>query len=154
DSKSSDDKLLFAGDSRVRFAHPGYLLFVRSGTLIAQPFDPRRLLLTGDSFPVASPVASGPDGNSAFDVSANGTMVYRIANSSVQTELAWFDRSGKKIGMVPVAGNFINPNLSPDQNRIAVEKIDGPTRDIWLIDLLRGTPSRFTFDAANHQYPV
>lgn len=37
----------------------GHLLFVRQGTLFAQHFDPGRLELTGNAFPVAEPVASG-----------------------------------------------------------------------------------------------
>ena len=152
---SNLDKPLFSGNSRVRYADPGYLLFIRAGTLMAQPFDARRLLLTGDSFPVAGQVAfNANNGNAAFDVSGNGTLVYRAGNLPGRTEITWFDRSGKKIGVVPVDGNFTNPNLSPDQNRIAVEKLEGSVRDIWLIDLVRGTTSRFTFDAAIHQYPV
>jgi eukaryotic-like serine/threonine-protein kinase len=120
---SNGDKPLFAGNSRVRYADPGYLLFVRAGTLMAQPFDARRLLLTGDIFPISSPVAfSTVNGTAAFDVSSNGTLVYRMSDASAPTELTWFDRSGKKMGVVPVAGNFTNPSLSLDQSRIAVEK--------------------------------
>src|SRR5262249_26468975 len=40
---SNSDKPLFAGNSRVRYANPGYLLFVRAGTLMVQPFDAGRL---------------------------------------------------------------------------------------------------------------
>jgi Tol biopolymer transport system component len=57
------------------------------------------------------------------------------------------------MGNIP-PGPFQQANLSPDQNRIAVERRDSGTSDIWLIDLLRGTNSRFTFDPANDLYPV
>ena len=44
---SSDRKMVFKNDSNAIYVSPGYLLFVRSGNLIAQPFDAKRLELTG-----------------------------------------------------------------------------------------------------------
>lgn len=150
---SSDDKSLFASNSRVLYASPGYLLFVRDGTLMAQPFDASSLSLSGDVFPIAERIASNPvNGFAAFGVSNNGTLVYRVTSGSTLTELTWFDRAGKKLDVVKSPGNFVGPNLSPDQKRIAVQTTNSP--DIWLIDLLRGTNSRFTFDAADDIRPV
>jgi serine/threonine protein kinase/Tol biopolymer transport system component len=155
---SKDDKMLFPAASAVMYSPPGYLLFLRGTTLMAQPFDARRLALTGDVIPVAEQVPSPPGGGAigagAFSVANNGTLVYRSVSAAPPTELTWFDRSGKKIDVAPAIGNYINPNLSPDETRVAVEKIEGSVRDIYLIDLVRGTSSRFTFDASIHQYPV
>jgi Tol biopolymer transport system component/tRNA A-37 threonylcarbamoyl transferase component Bud32 len=150
---SSDDRPLFNANSRVLYAEPGYLLFVRDGTLMAQPFDARRLSLSGDIFPVAEQVRYLPfNGNAAFSVSTSGTLVFQKGNA-VETDFTWFDRSGRKLGSIP-QGPFAQANLSPDQNRIAVERRDSGQSDIWLIDLLRGTNSRFTFDPGNDVYPV
>ncbi len=150
---SNDDKSLFPGNSRVLYASPGYLLFVRDGTLMAQPFDASSLSLSGDVFPIAERIAFNPgSGFAAFGVSNNGTLVYRVTSGSTTTELIWFDRSGKKLDVVKATGSFVGPNLSPDQNRVAVQTTNSP--DIWLIDLLRGTNSRFTFDAADDIRPV
>ena len=150
---SSDDKSLFAANSRILYAHPGYLLFVRDGTLMAQPFDASKVSLKGDVFPVAERIGFNPNnGNGAFGVSQNGTLVYRVAVGPTSSELTWFDRTGKKLGIVKSTGSFVGPNLAPDQNRVAVQTTSSP--DIWLIDLLRGTNSRFTFDPADDIRPV
>jgi Tol biopolymer transport system component len=44
--------------------------------------------------------------------------------------------------------------LSPDEKRVAVQRIDGNNSDIWMIDLARGVPSRFTFEARVDDDPV
>jgi Tol biopolymer transport system component len=43
--------------------------------------------------------------------------------------------------------------LSPDEKRAAVEQADGVNADIWLMDLVRGVPVRFTFNAADEDDP-
>ena len=70
---------------------PGRLLFLREGTLIAQPFDERRLALAGEPVPVAERVGSFRDG-AYFSVSNNDVLVYRTADTDSQ--LTWFDRQG------------------------------------------------------------
>ena len=52
------------------YAPPGYLLFVRERTLMAQPFDATTAQTTGDAAPVAERVDfSGPDARGEFSVS-------------------------------------------------------------------------------------
>ncbi|MGB6432012.1 MAG: hypothetical protein WBF06_15635, partial [Candidatus Acidiferrales bacterium] len=48
------------------------------------------------------------------------------------------------------------PALSPDGTRLAVDILDPQldTRDIWLFDLKRATPSRFTFDPTDEVTPL
>jgi dipeptidyl aminopeptidase/acylaminoacyl peptidase len=151
--ESATDTALFTANSRVVYSEPGYLLFVRDGTLMAQPFDTRRQSISGDAFPVAERVGSfAPNGNAAFSVSTTGTLVFRTGTAS-DTELTWFDRSGKRLGSIP-PGPFQTAILSPNENRVALERRDGGSSDIWLIDLLRGTNSRFTFDPADDLFPV
>ena len=70
---------------------PGRLLFLREGTLIAQPFDERRLALVGEPVPVAERVGAFRD-SAFFSVSANDVLVYRSADTDSQ--LTWFDRQG------------------------------------------------------------
>jgi eukaryotic-like serine/threonine-protein kinase len=152
---SNDEKPLFPVFSRVLYADPGYLLFVKDGTLMAQPFNARNLTVIGDMFPIAEKIGYNPvNGHAAIGVSEDGTLIYRTTNVTVATELTWFDRSGKKTGTVPVTGIFQRPYLSPDEKHLVVEKKDGNTSDIWLIDLARGTNSRFTFDPADDTYPA
>jgi serine/threonine protein kinase len=153
---SSDDKPLLPVISFVVYADPGYLLFVKDGTLMAQPFNAKSLTLTGEMFPVAEKIGYNPaNGSGAFAVSNNGTLIYRATNVAAVSELTWLDRSGKKVGILPVTGNFQRPYLSPDEKHLVVEKREGSAApDIWLIDLARGTNSRFTFDPADDTYPM
>ena len=83
---------------------PGHLLFLREGTLVAQPFDPKRLALAGDPVPVAERVGSFRDGG-FFSTSANDVLIYRTADTDFQ--LAWFDRQGTLSGRVSDPGGAV-----------------------------------------------
>jgi serine/threonine protein kinase/Tol biopolymer transport system component len=143
---SPDSQILLNAVSRVAYA-AGYLLFVRQGTLVAQPFDANNLKLSGEPVTIAEHVADlGNDHEFDFSVSDNGVLAYQIGNPNSQ--LTWFDRTGKEIGTVGEPANYVHVALSPDERRAAVELLDADGRngDVWLFDLSRGTPSRLTFD--------
>ncbi len=134
----------------VRFAPPGLLLFVRENALLAQPFDTRQQKVTGEPSPIAEPVSS-------FSVSDNGVLVYRagVLRPRDNTELVWFDRTGKPLGKVGDPGSYAAVRLSPDGKRATVEVADPQqsfrrgSENIWVLDLARGgLPSRFTFESA------
>jgi Tol biopolymer transport system component len=147
---------ILATFSSVRFAPPGYLLFVRDRTLMAQPFDAEALQLTGDALPIAERVQQYlyRAGIAAFSVSDTGVLVFRSGTGYV-TQLTWLDRSGKLQEPFGRPGAYVDPELSPDGNFVAVELEDeSGGRDIWLMDVLRGTSSRFTFDAGAEVYPL
>jgi dipeptidyl aminopeptidase/acylaminoacyl peptidase len=150
-----NQKTLFATNSRTLYAD-NHLLFVKDGTLMAQPFNAASLSPAGNLFPVAEKVVSGGTGNAAFGVSDNGTIVYQGLPVFTGTELAWFDRTGKKISSDVITGSVTEPSLSLDQTRLAVARsIDGGgTRNIWLFDLKRQTQSRITFENADVAFPV
>ena len=153
---SKETMHLFAADSRAVYAAPGYLLFIRQNTLLAQPFDAARLSLTGETIPFAGQVLANPATSSgAFSASANGVVAFRTGGSQ-PTQLTWVDRAGRPLGPIGQPGAYRNPALSPDGSRLAVEMIDPAARtsDVWLLELARGVTSRFTFDAADDIYPV
>jgi hypothetical protein len=127
----------------------GHLLFLRDTTLMAQPLDPNRLEFAGEPFPVAEHVGSVL-GMGWFSVSANGVLVYRSGASAVDqtAQLTWHDREGKQVGTLGQAANYSGGmELSPDGSRVATEEMDASgNHDIWIRDVARGVPSRFTFD--------
>jgi Tol biopolymer transport system component/DNA-binding winged helix-turn-helix (wHTH) protein len=136
----------------------GYLLFMQAATLMAQPFDTRRLESQGESFPAAQQVWLPPapaQGYAAFSVSGNGMLAYQTRGTAA-TELVWFNRQGKRLGTVGEPSDYSNPALSPDEKKLVVCRIDRQigTRDLWLFDLARGTSSRFTFDPAEETNPT
>jgi eukaryotic-like serine/threonine-protein kinase len=151
---SKETKLLLSAGSNMAYAPPGYLLYVREGTLMAQPFDARELQVTGQLFPVAQQLV-GDLSYADFSVSENGVLVYR--SGAQNTQLVWLDRGGKPLGSIGSPGYYDTPWLSPDERRVAVTRFDphqGGVGDIWLIDLLRGTSSRFTFEPADDSGPI
>ncbi|HEV8588252.1 MAG TPA: protein kinase [Pyrinomonadaceae bacterium] len=146
-------KLLLKNDSNIAYVVPGYLLFAREFTLMAQAFDASKLELSGEPFPVLENVAySSNNSLSHFSVSENGTIVF-WKGSDVGRQLAWFDRSGKQIATVGPPGTYNDIMLSPDEKHAAMQKIDGGNSDIWIMDLVRGAPLRFTFSAASDDNP-
>ena len=90
----------------------GYLLFMREGTLMAQPFDERRLVLTGQATPIAEQVGDqqlGIDdsygGLGAFSASANDVLVF-WRNVRPDRQLNWYSRQGKVLGTACEPGNY------------------------------------------------
>jgi len=152
---SKETKRLLVADSRAVYAPPGYLLFVRQGTLMGQTFDAGRLELAGEPFRIAENVRSVATGRAAFSVSDRGTLVYRSGASNPVQRVVWFDRSGKQVEPINQTGDSRAPALSPDESRIVVERQDASGRsDIWMIDLARGTNSRLTFNPTDDVGPV
>lgn len=97
----------------------GHLLFLREGTLMAQPFDARALTLSGEAVPIAEPVGSFLD-RGLFTSSMNGTLAYTAASSVLDRQLTWFDReTGKVLGTVGEPGPYTTLTLSPDASRAA-----------------------------------
>jgi dipeptidyl aminopeptidase/acylaminoacyl peptidase len=139
------------------YASPGYLLFVRESTLMAQGFDADTLQLKGDAFPVAEhTVRNSISGRAMFSVSENGVLVFRAGGGMVNNQLVWFDRSGKQLSLLTPPGAYNAPALSPDEKKVAVSRLDlqtGIPSDIWLIDLERGSQIRLTTDPTSDLLP-
>ena len=149
-------KRIISVNANVAYAPPGYLLFPREGTLMAQAFDVASLELTGAPFRVAEQVGYFRLSNEAyFSVSDTGVLVYQ-SGGTARTQLVWVDRSGKQLGSPGPPGDYLSLALSPDEKRVAIERFDAltGTPDIWLLDLARGISSRFTSDPAYDDYPV
>jgi Tol biopolymer transport system component len=143
-------------NSRMVYDPAGYLLFVRDRSLMALPFDAKKLQATGDPFPIAEQVRSRASGQASLTVSANGVLAYRTGADDVGADkLTWLDRSGKELDTAGPAGNYRNVKLSPDEKRIAVQRSDSRDEfeDIWVIDVARGVPTRLTFGQPN-RFPV
>jgi serine/threonine protein kinase len=135
----------------------GYILFLRENTLLAQAFNESRLELTGTPIPVVAPVATSAFGDRGdFSVSANGTLIYK-AGGRLDRQLTWFNRDGKVLSTVGEPGYYLQLSLSPDGTRAAVNEMDVQTLNphIWLVDLVRGTKTRFTTGPErDEEFPV
>jgi serine/threonine protein kinase len=122
-----------------------HLLFVRAGHIQAQPFNPRSFKLSGDAQTIGEA--------RTFSVSQNGVLAYN--ESSAQSELKLFDRSGNLIGTPGPLAVYSDPRFSPDGKSIAVTVWDARSSadDIWILPVAGGQPTRITF-GPNDYWPV
>ena len=149
-------KRLVTTESNALYAPPGFLLFAREGALMAQPFDAAERQLTGEPFRLADRVEVSLLRRASLSASDNAVLVYDSSGGSQDCRLGWFSREGKRLEVIGSTGLYQSVRLSPDEKRLVVSQRDRQTRteDIWLLDLSRGTDSRFTFDPASDGSPI
>jgi hypothetical protein len=153
---------LIETDSRVLYAAStltpgrGYLLYVRAGNLLAHPFDPRSLRISGEAMPVASKVYFFvPTGAADFSVSDTGALAYQSYVS--RSQLAWVDRAGHTLATVgPANINLKSARLSPDGQRLAtaIYDIERSEQDLWIFDLHTNSGRRLSSAQALRDAPV
>jgi tRNA A-37 threonylcarbamoyl transferase component Bud32 len=119
----------------------GHLLWVRDGTLMAQPFEPEQDQTTGESAKVAEGVAFGSASRlGAVSASSDGTLVYNGAGIR-HFQFTWYDRDGKQVGEVGQPDAYGGLRISPDGKRLATMR----SGDAWQMEFARGIPTRVTF---------
>jgi eukaryotic-like serine/threonine-protein kinase len=157
DLATGKSTLVAQENSEGRFAEPGYLVFVREGNLLAQPFDRKGLKTTGPAVPIAEGVAfEAFRWVGKFALSNTGRLVYQSNEAFRRSRLSWFDLEGKPLGSVGEAANFFTISLSPDGRRVVATVLgDRNARpELRLYDLERGVGSRFTFGGQGANFPV
>ena len=154
---SQERRLLVSTSANAAYAEPGYLLYLRDKSLVAQPFDARRYVLSGEPHTMSDEVLYLPGVYRAvFSVSSGAVLVTQTGKGASLSQLTWFDRSGKPGGTVGVPGSYNNVRLSPDGRRIAEDQTDADGRniDVWIHEPARGAATRLTFDPALDQTPI
>jgi len=133
----------------------GNLFFMRDGTLMTQPFDDKKLQLTGEPTPVAEHVGAEQSAG-WFSVSPTGVLAFRAgALVASGRQATWFDAQGKQIGIVGEQGPDGGYSISPDATRVGVRDAAGAANgDIWLLEFARGVRTRFTFRQMPGSQPV
>jgi eukaryotic-like serine/threonine-protein kinase len=146
---TEEARFLVHGESNVLYSPPGYLIFVRDGTLLAQGFDLDSLQLAAGAFPVPS---HGAESSSAqetdfglFSVSLNGVLVY-AGGGYVKVQPTSYDRNGKVLGTIGEPAAYGTVTLSPDDKLLALERT-GAAGGVTLLDVATGIPTRLTFNA-------
>lgn len=155
---SQERRLLVSTSANAAYAEPGYLLYLRDNkTLVAQPFDRRRYVLTGEPHPLSDDVLYTPVVDRAvFSVSSGELLVTQTGKGALVARLTWFDRSGKLAGTVGKPAAYSNVRLSPDGRRVATDQTDPDGRkiDIWIHEPAQGASTRLTFDPGADQTPI
>ena len=127
----------------------GFVLFRRVRTLVAQPFDSKALRPSGEMFAVAEDVSLGANRTlGAFSASANGVLTFRSGVRQVE-ELAWVDRSGKRVGRIGERSDLNTFAVSKNESHVAVVRAETEKSayqdDLWVQDVSHSAASRLTF---------
>jgi Tol biopolymer transport system component len=130
--------------ARPAWSHSGHVVFGRSGGgrdgIWALPFSLERLAATGEPFPVVA-------GGSGASVSADGSLVYTPGRASRAQRLVWVSRDGKLEGTAAELPDEVGGiALAADGRRIAVAVVEAGLRNVWTIDMERGTRTKLTPD--------
>jgi eukaryotic-like serine/threonine-protein kinase len=149
-------------DSRVQYApplrpgEPGYLLFIRGASLLAQPFDAEHVRLAGEPFSIAQNVIYyGPNLSTSFSVSENGVLVYQAGFPDSQ--LKWFSRAGKELSEVGrPSPHWGQVRASRDGQRVAatIWSPENGGTGIWIFAANGRESRRLTYPPDNDRRPV
>jgi len=137
------------------YAEPGYLIYSSADRIVAQQFDLKGLRLKGPQLKL--PDLTPKDVNSGDRVAsaaANGTIVIAAAESA-EKKIAWFNRRGEIEKTIPAPPGIIQSfRISPDGTRAVISVGPRGSEDLWIIDLIRTTSTRWTFGPYSTQSPV
>ena len=133
-----------------RYSPTGHVLVVTvDGKLIAIPFDPEKLELTGAPIALLEGVGVRNGGfNIDLTLAGNGTLAYTTGGTLGSRRAVWVSREG---GVSPAdagwdpQGVIESASLSPDGKAVAVGLSREGRRDIWVKQLPEGPFSRITF---------
>jgi eukaryotic-like serine/threonine-protein kinase len=149
-------RLLFPSDSNALYSPPGYLLYLRTQTLMVQPFDAGSGKLGGEAFPIAEDIANPQNYRFGdFSVSQEGTLVYQTGETGLN-QLVWLDSAGRQVGTIGDPAAIDGFRMSPNGKFLAEQVSDARSKnvDLWVVDLGRGVRTRFTFDPGLEISPV
>jgi serine/threonine-protein kinase len=137
-------KILFSG-STPHYLPTGHLVYESANTLMAVPFDSKRLEVSG----MPAVVLDQVDGR--FRVSLTGTLVYpaRPFIRSMARKLIWVNRQGEEFPILDTERPYYMPKLSPDGKHLAVSIRDGSTYEVWTLELQRPVLNRVTSEGSN-----
>ena len=149
---------LLKGGSDARYVSSGHLVYMVQGTMMAVPFDLKRLQVTGGPVPVVEGVrrgASSVGGAMQAAVSDSGTLAYIVGPARAGRDDIWlFDRKGGATPLKLAPGTYFFPRVSPNGKRLAFETHDGRNAVVSVYDLVGGSsPRRVTF-GGNNRLPV
>ncbi len=154
---SSEAKRITESNSLPVYAAPGYLVFVRGSTLVAQPLDIDRQELRGEPTPLGVELPSNisTSGQRALSASQDGTLGWHTQAAST-TQPVLVDRQGHEVGKLAEPAPWYLTRLSPDGRRLATTRstAGNTVGDIWVIDVERNVATRTTLDPSDENYPI
>ena len=139
---------LLAGDLPAIYAN-GYLLFLRSGALMAQRFDQSGLTFSGDANPLVSSASADPlVSQVAFSASETGVLTYSIVERPI-TQFQWVSRAGELLQLVGEPGPYYTFDLSADGSRLVFAQWESGDARLRSLDLRLSATKNLTFGASH-----
>ena len=151
-SAESNHRILLDG-RHPRYVPTGHLVFMRTGSLWAVPFDVDALALSGTPAPVLEGVSSGA-GMGQFALALDGSLAYVPGGNTTVPTLVWVDREGREEPVPAEPRDYSGLRISPDGRRVAISSSDSGPPDVEVYDLVRNTPTRLTFAPEGDSYPT
>jgi len=157
--KSGERKVLVEGGISARYVPTGHLLYAVSGSLVAVPFDLRKLAVTGRPTPVVEGVQRAGNGLAAqFSFSNTGSLIYvpgpAFIEDDNQSILGFVDRNQEVKPLGLPAKNYSYPRISPEGKRVAFETEEGKEATVWIYDLSGATAMRPLTVGGTNRYPI
>jgi serine/threonine-protein kinase len=138
-------KPLITGGTQPLYSPTGHILFGRSNSCWAVPFDAKRLEISGEEVPVQEGVRIS-NSQSHFRFSTNGTLVY-IPYKRTEFTLHLVDRHGVETLFTETKRAWYNPRVSPDNTRVAFRE----SLDIWIHDVARDVQNILASEGSNYE---
>jgi Tol biopolymer transport system component len=159
DLETGETKMLVEGGANPFYADSGHIVFARGTTLMAVPFTPSELAVTGEPVALLQGVRRTQGGAAHFGLSATGTLVYEPTTGDSEAEalaaVVWVDRAGEVVerALSELVANPRNPRLSPDGTRLLLETGSLTEGDLWSYDLAGRPPIPLALPG-NNRSPV
>ena len=139
--------------SSAAFAN-GHLFYWRDGNLVAQPFDPRRGVLSGVPSAIVEHVDFQPLFSIAeFSVSTEGKLIYIAGDAALNNQLLWYDRNGKMLGTLGENDNYKSVSISRDGSRVVADTTSAKESKVRILDT-RGTRTLTTLSSRDGAAPT
>ncbi|MDQ6803263.1 MAG: protein kinase [Acidobacteriota bacterium] len=147
-------RVVFSGGTSASYIPTGHLVFMRAGSLYAIPFDVKKLQTRGGPIRILGNVFyNSAAGEAGFAFSVSGSLVYLPGQMDTAATILYLDPTGHETLISHQQYYLMSPRLSPDGRAIAF--IRGAANDeIALLDLLRGSLTRLSFEPGNANSPV
>ncbi len=153
---SAEKHIVVPASSNAVYVEPGYLLYLRDRTLVAQPFNVKTFAVTGEPRALTDDVLFYSQVYRAVFDASRDVLVTQTGKAASLSELTWFDRNGKAQGKLSTPAWYYNVRFSPDGRKVAVDQTDpdGKNTDIYVHDLERDAVTRLTFEPSLDQSAV
>jgi hypothetical protein len=143
-----DPRSLMAINSNAEWVDPGFVVFGREGSLLAQAVDPADGRPVGQPHAIADTVDySYMPARTAFSASRSGAVVFQAHRD--RSRLVRFSRAGTELGSFGSQPAYNQMRLAPDGLRILLTAPDTRfgTNELWIFDPARGgVETRLTSD--------